>query len=118
MAKNQQQYASTQIKWAEKIAQTSSERLAIYVNSALREPPAQYRKEVRLYWLTAIALNTISIILISFSLYIPTNKNLNNDVKLIRVDGKIINEAQDQRRDVYINNIIRRVEMMKEVEQK
>lgn len=118
MKKKQHKIASTKVEWAKKVVEPHGERLAIYFSSALREAPQKYQKETRFYWLIAITLNIASLAFVLTSFYIPINRNLNNEVKLIRVDGKIVNEAKDQRREVYINNIIRRVEITKEAEEK
>lgn len=102
---------STHPEWARKVASPTHERVLGYLDKQSRLSPLHLFRSIRSYWLIAIFFNLVALGYLAASITVPLNQNLDNQVKLVRIDGKFIEESFDERRKVLVDNILRRVEI-------
>lgn len=112
--KEKQLPLTTAPDWQRAAKKTELDRISLYFYHQQAVPPRQYFNSMKKKWLIATVLNLLSLSLIAMSIIIPIQKNLSNDVKLVRVDGLLIEEARDQRRDVLVENVLMRTKIKKE----
>lgn len=98
-------------EWAKNSKSEEKDRVYTFLSHQQNVPPRVFFNTVRRYWFLAIAMNIISLIYLSMSFVTPYNKNMANPVTLVRVDGKLIEETIDQRREVLMENVLKRVEI-------
>lgn len=102
---------STHAQWAENAVSPRSDRVMIYLEGQDKLTPKQLHSTIKKYWITAIVLNMGVLLLMVHGMYTIITKNIENPVKMVRVDGKLIEESEDERRRILIDNVIKRVEI-------
>lgn len=70
--------------------------------------PEAHQKSLRRVYLYVIIVSTLSSLFFSFSFYSKYSKNINQKIEIVRIDGVVVEEFHDLRRDVLIQNIKQR----------
>jgi|AntDeeMinimDraft_5_1070356.scaffolds.fasta_scaffold37025_2 hypothetical protein len=83
-----------------------------YWNRQEEMSPQQYFRNVKLYWGLAILMMVLSCVFFEVSLYVSTSKNEESVVSLLRIDGLVVEEALDVRRDALFEATLRRNQLI------
>lgn len=89
----------------------ADDRLTRYQESQLTMSPKKYLREVRFYWVFAFLFSIVSTIMMASSVAITLKKNAETPLNFVRVDGLRVEETFDVRRDVLMENSIRRAQI-------
>jgi hypothetical protein len=84
------------------------DRVPLYLTKMLKQKPMDYFKQVRNYWILGIILNIVFLFLISGSIYYVLSKNSSSSLYFTRIDGLHVVEEKDIRRDVLLENSLKR----------
>lgn len=114
--KTVQPTSSKDQEWAQATKRVRPDRILLYLDKQDHLNPYQLKDTIKRYWAVGIALNLISLGLIAHAFFYTTSANINNQVKLVRVDGKFVEESHDERRRILVENIIKRVEIKEQQE--
>jgi hypothetical protein len=82
------------------------DRVKRYLNSELSSSPKETANQARRYFVLGAALNVLALGLVASSLFSILDKNDKVSLGLIRLDGVLVHEAQDIRRDVLLRNVL------------
>lgn len=88
----------------------SDDRLKDYEKSMLTQKPLQHFKQIRAYWVAGIVVNVLALIMTLISINNIITENASSPLLLKRIDGVIVEEAFDVRREVMLRNTLKQVE--------
>lgn len=102
---------SSNLPWAKKVQKPRHDRIINYLEDQDKLSPQRLFQSIKRYWIIAVAFNVLTLGLLGSSMWDTISKNLSNPVKLVRVDGKIVEESLDERRSILVENVIQRVQI-------
>lgn len=82
------------------------DRIKRYLNNEQTATPVSVFKQIKMYYAIGIVLNVLVLLLVSFALTETLDKNNSVPLNLIRMDGVVVYEAKDVRRDVLLRNVL------------
>jgi len=87
---------------------SEDDRIKSYVNKQFMESPKDTAKYTRNYLVAGIVLNLLSCFYFAMGHIHIVKENASNPLNLIRLDGIIVNEGSDVRRDVMLRNALQK----------
>lgn len=87
---------------------SEDDRIKSYVNKQFMESPKDTAKYTRNYLIAGIVLNLFSFFYFAMGHIHIVKENASNPLNLIRLDGVIVKEGNDIRRDVMLRNALQK----------
>lgn len=91
-----------------KLLPSEDDRIKSYINKQFMESPKDFAKTTRNYLVAGALLNVLAFIYFAVGHFSILHENANTPLNLIRLDGVIVKEATDVRRDVMLRNALQK----------
>ena len=90
------------------LLKSEDDRIKSYINKQFLESPKDFAKSTRGYLVAGAILNIFAFVYFAMGHFHIISENANTPLNLSSIDGVIVKEGQDIRRDVMLRNALQK----------